>query len=458
MKNTSQIQVLRNQAESILMTTDKKYPVNKGQPFAITQYNSAFKTVNTKKFVAVVAPAILCTPLKVPGKITNNQNIDKVKLPNINAVKPGSKKDRISRLQHFEDSGVSVGGSELKKQITQICVYGSKRALSSNDTSNGSRSGIVIQGKSGYGAGSPLSIIMEKRKMLNKKPAVKKPCESKQAIRLQPTTLVPTEPLNKQCKTPDINPPLEKLKPLSNASEVSPLKIIEELHESKTQDMNDASPLNAPAAGEDAELQKLKEADGLRHFMWPITPLNLEEEEAAFFRNNCKTNPQFTYHKPKLATRILKSFKKPDGNLLPLAIKVLDAFMKTYGSESNFLATDGGELLSLAETKEIFQKYIDDLKLTPYLKLDFSYNTVSPTTISHDPKTGQSIITIGLPIAYRKNRIMGVINHEIGTHFLRNFNDQFQPWSHARRKNKLKNYLNTEEGLASLNQLFHIVF
>jgi len=205
------------------------------------------------------------------------------------------------------------------------------------------------------------------------------------------------------------------------------------------------------------ELLRVKENDGLKHCMWPITPTNLEEERQKFFKFNCKRNPQFTYCRPKMAARLLRSFKKPDGTLLPLAIKIMEAFLKKYGSQSNYLSTDAGEALTLTEAKEIFREYINGLNLTSYLRLDFSYNTVSPTTISHGPRNNQSVITIGLPINYRKKRIEGVLNHEIGTHFLRNYNDQFQVWCKARGKYHLKNYLNTEEGLASLNQLYDTV-
>eukprot|EP01022_Parablepharisma_sp_SALTPOND_P031761 TRINITY_DN815_c0_g1_i1.p1 TRINITY_DN815_c0_g1~~TRINITY_DN815_c0_g1_i1.p1 ORF type:complete len:448 (+),score=46.27 TRINITY_DN815_c0_g1_i1:6786-8129(+) len=422
------------QPDNTAFTLDKRAsPPKKGFQstqcsFSVTQYNpnASFKTNQ----VIAVNPAAYRTPLKASIKV------DKLRLPNISESK--QRKERTKWMQHFEDTGAGSGAERGRKQFGQMCVYGSKRAFSSSDSS------MAIQRKTAYGAGSPLSIIMEKRKLREKK--AKKPSGKKQINE------------SKQCKprTVEAEPP-KRLE----AEQVASVESEEKAVKSKTipdmKELVETVPITIPAA-DDQELQKFKEADGLRHFMWPITPLNLEEEEDAFFKSGCKINPQFTYQKPKLASRFLKSFKKPDGTVLPLAVKVIEAFLKTYGSESNFLSTDGGDVLTLGETKEVFQKYIDELNLTSYLKLDFSYNTVSPTTISHDSKTGQSIITIGLPIEYRKNRIAGVLNHEIGTHFLRNYNDQYQPWCGARKKHRLKNYLNTEEGLASLNQLFHIVY
>ena len=77
---------------------------------------------------------------------------------------------------------------------------------------------------------------------------------------------------------------------------------------------------------------------------------------------------------------------------------------------------------------------------------------MAPTSVVHDP-TGKSRIIISLPIAYREHRIQGVLNHEIGTHFLRKFNDRNQPWFKCRKKFELKPYIITEEGLAALNQM-----
>ena len=50
---------------------------------------------------------------------------------------------------------------------------------------------------------------------------------------------------------------------------------------------------------------------------------------------------------------------------------------------------------------------------------------MAPTSVTHDPKGGKSKINIGLPIEYREGRIRGVLHHEIGTHYLRKYNEKF---------------------------------
>ncbi len=193
------------------------------------------------------------------------------------------------------------------------------------------------------------------------------------------------------------------------------------------------------------------------HLPCSIVPVNLESEERAFFNSECKRNPQFQYENLRLVQRIVALYQKPSQTLLPLAIQIIEAFLARYTTETRHLERDGGDILTLEETRLAFQQYIDDLGLTQLIQLRFASNTVSPTTITHDPRTGISTVTVGLPIEYRRRKIRGVLNHEIGTHFIRKYNDRLQPWSHRRRAFQLKNYIATEEGLASINQLFELV-
>lgn len=358
---------------------------------------------------------------------------DKVHLP---AIVLRRQKEPRAYIQQFEGTGVT---GVQRRQHVGVRVAEGRANERLRAPKNGCRAGCVG----------------EKRKMLKRNKAVKR--TSNKAKGHEPVfSLIeadkPAAHPGKECRSyNDIQQ--FKLEPIAVKEQEAVLEDDDDIA-----DMNEILPKDVfPFEDDKLELRRLKEADGLRHFMWPITPLNLEEEEENFFKSGCKANPAFAYQKPKVAARYLKLFKKPDGSVLPLAVKIIEAFLKTYSSESKFLSTDGGEVLSLSETKQVFQNYIDGLELGQYLKLDFSYNTVSPTTISHIPKSNQSIITIGLPVEYRKNRIEGVLNHEVGTHFLRNYNDKLQYWHKSRKKSHLRNYLATEEGLASLNQLFHIV-
>ncbi len=194
-----------------------------------------------------------------------------------------------------------------------------------------------------------------------------------------------------------------------------------------------------------------------RHVPSANVPSNLEAEECAFFKSECKANPRFHYLNPRLVQHTLALYQKPDETLLPLAVRVIEAFLQLYTSETRHLEDHGGEVLTVEETRTAFQRYIDELKLTELIQIRFAHNTVSPTAITHDPRTGVSTVTVGLPVEYRRNKIGGVLNHEIGTHFIRKYNDRLQPWAHCRRKFQLGNCIATEEGLASINQLYELV-
>jgi len=139
-----------------------------------------------------------------------------------------------------------------------------------------------------------------------------------------------------------------------------------------------------------------------------------------------------------------------------IAKKILDSFLNSYGSESNYLLTEGN-ILTQEETEKYFMDYLEALGVADQVLLNFCRNKVAPTSVTHDPKGGKSRINIGLPIEYRRGRIMGVLHHEIGTHFLRKYNEKFQVWYKKREKYELKNCIQTEEGFASINQLFEMV-
>ena len=88
-----------------------------------------------------------------------------------------------------------------------------------------------------------------------------------------------------------------------------------------------------------------------------------------------------------------------------------------------------------------------------YISYQFTEKTISPTTIVHKPK-GKAEIIVKLPVKYRQDYIICLLNHEIGTHFLRKQNERKQIWFENRKKYKLGKYLMTEEGLAAINMLY----
>ena len=110
----------------------------------------------------------------------------------------------------------------------------------------------------------------------------------------------------------------------------------------------------------------------------------------------------------------------------------MENFLKEYGCESRYLDETGGNILTKEETQEIFSSYIKSLGLENNINLAFSENTISPTAITHDNK-GKSTVIIGLPVEYRKNRIQGVLDHEMELIFSENITIAFSFGEETRR-------------------------
>ncbi len=109
---------------------------------------------------------------------------------------------------------------------------------------------------------------------------------------------------------------------------------------------------------------------------------------------------------------------------MDIAQNILESFLQSYGSETNYLQMMG-DIITEEETEKHFLEYLEALEIQDLLTLHFITNKVSPTSVVHDPKSGKSKINIGLPIEYRQKGILETLNHEIGTHYLRKHNEKF---------------------------------
>jgi hypothetical protein len=53
-----------------------------------------------------------------------------------------------------------------------------------------------------------------------------------------------------------------------------------------------------------------------------------------------------------------------------IAKKILESFLKVYGCESNYLATEGN-ILTVEETEKYFMDYLEDLEVEDEVVLNF---------------------------------------------------------------------------------------
>lgn len=106
---------------------------------------------------------------------------------------------------------------------------------------------------------------------------------------------------------------------------------------------------------------------------------------------------------------------------------------------------------------DIFTKYVEDLDFQEFCSVAFKPNQVAPTSVTHDPKSGKTRVNIREPPEYRRGRILGVLDHEVGCHFMRKHNERQQQWYKKRDKFEMKTCLATEEGFACVNQMVRTV-
>lgn len=158
---------------------------------------------------------------------------------------------------------------------------------------------------------------------------------------------------------------------------------------------------------------------------------------------NQKYNPQFIYS----FDRIKWPYKRPHVQLLKCAKNILEATIAKFGTDENYYS-QFGRLIDQNETTRHFDRYIANLNMTDKLEYVFTENTIAPTSVLHG-EAGCAKIIVALPIMYQERRIIDVLNHEVGTHFLRKHNERAQVWQGNRAKYGLKSYLCIEEGLAS---------
>lgn len=123
-------------------------------------------------------------------------------------------------------------------------------------------------------------------------------------------------------------------------------------------------------------------------------PNNAREEEEAFFASNFTVNPVFEYDNPMVASRFISQFKKPRSELMPIATKIMDAFLAEYGSESNYFLTEGRVITDHDETEEIFKRYLEELNVLETALINFSEKIVAPTSVTYDNYSSKIRINI----------------------------------------------------------------
>jgi hypothetical protein len=174
-----------------------------------------------------------------------------------------------------------------------------------------------------------------------------------------------------------------------------------------------------------------------------VNPVNKQEEKEKFFFD-VQYNPQFEYLQD-IPEHVLHRYSPTSQDLYEKAKSILDTVIKTYGTESAFLLQSEGELLDRSRTEQIITNYLAENNLSKKIMVRFSYELLTRASFY------KNVLSIRLPNDFREKNILGMLNHEIGTHGFRYFNELEQPWYGKKEEFGFSPYLETEEGLAGLH-------
>ena len=173
-----------------------------------------------------------------------------------------------------------------------------------------------------------------------------------------------------------------------------------------------------------------------------LIPVNLLEEKAQFMAADGHYNPQFTYRKIINRDQLTR-YGFPRWRYLRLAKKIV----KFAQNNQLFDKKPIKQTLDQNTLKHLVNQYLADYQLEHKYQVIFDKNFVSRFAVNFKDNS----IKIRLPINLSLKEMPSVLNHEIGTHILRQENYLQQPWYKKRKRYGFRDHLSTEEGLAVIH-------
>lgn len=159
-----------------------------------------------------------------------------------------------------------------------------------------------------------------------------------------------------------------------------------------------------------------------------ITPYNIKSQKKKFDQLNGNYNPTFNYTEfnPK---DYEQQNAEPDKKYFKIAKKIIEKTIRLFGSRSNYIRQSEGEVLTKQQIRRKFNIYIarldnSDLDVWMIFKKDRIARSSMITSRSSKNGKYEGKLMVAEPVSYRKHGIEGVFNHEIGTHYLRKYNQE----------------------------------
>ncbi|ESO89113.1 hypothetical protein LOTGIDRAFT_183090, partial [Lottia gigantea] len=196
-------------------------------------------------------------------------------------------------------------------------------------------------------------------------------------------------------------------------------------------------------------------------------PLNLQEQKEKFLKHG--HTPNFVHNTDSAHLQELTSSVKGQIRFeyLGEAEHILKLVKEKYGNGDNFLLECYGKRINQEEAQVILTKYLEENLLNESLTVIWCKNLgcsakmmwTGPTVKTNKPEARRYTLWLNNSDEnpyIREHGLECLLDHEIGTHFFRMFNDGLQPWYSDRKKFGLRSMgsfdsLCYEEGLATIH-------
>lgn len=201
--------------------------------------------------------------------------------------------------------------------------------------------------------------------------------------------------------------------------------------------------------------------------MPPLHITNQEEAKKKFLE--AKIPPVLKFKADRFEVQnILKNHSKPNYQHFFKAKYILDLVKSKYpGGIYSYYEANFGKKITSKDCVDIIGKYLTDNKISGDITINFAPGLTCAGRITsyglqkNKPETRKYVVWINDGVEnqfLRKEGIVCLFDHEIGTHYYRAYNDGLQVWFADRKKFGLRpinstELLKTEEGLAALHTL-----
>ncbi|MBP9820061.1 DUF1704 domain-containing protein [Candidatus Woesebacteria bacterium] len=172
-----------------------------------------------------------------------------------------------------------------------------------------------------------------------------------------------------------------------------------------------------------------------------LTPSNVSEERVKFLASPT-FNPQFRYSEP-ISSSSLTAYGTPKPTTLAIANEIIERTFQKF-TTTELLENQGSVVSQPLVAKQIDQFLrLHNLEQKYDVTFSSSYISKASVTATH--------LKLRLPINYREQTLQAMLYHEVGTHIIRRVNYEVQPWFKKKKNFGFSEYLQTEEGLATLH-------